>query len=258
MKPKPQERVYSAREVQDVAGLSARQIHDWDARGALPHGRQGAEGWRRFSSREVFVLTVCAELRRQFGIPVERLRYVQEVMLQDGANHFLAAVDLISQLGVGVWLLTDFETTFVMDSELEFSAMWEYGYFGANSEKSFVMMAVNPLVNRLLACLKEPITLEPHGRGFEIMADVRKAQQARTPEELLVLQMIRSGEFSKVEVTATNGQATTIRTTSHPDPKTAISDLLDEPYQRVTLTTKGGSVVSIMKEVTTKVTTHQQ
>lgn len=258
MEPNLEQRAYSAREVQEVAGLSARQIHDWDSRGALPNSRDGAEGWRRFSSREVFVLAVCAELRRQFSIPVERLRFVQHFMLQDGADHFQAAIRLISTLGVGVWLLTDFESTFVMDSELEFSDMWEHGFFGSDHQKPFVLMAVNPLVNRLLVSLKEPISLEPHGLGYEVMAEVRKAQQVRTPEELLVLQKIRSGEFTKVEVTALDGEVTTIRTTSHPDPQTNLANLLDEPYQRVTLTNKGGSVVSIVKEVTTKVTKHQQ
>lgn len=258
MESNSHERAYSAREVQEVAGLSARQIHDWDSRGALPNSRDGAEGWRRFSSREVFVLAVCAELRRQFGIPVERLRFVQQFMLQDGANHFEAAVRLISTLGVGVWLLTDFESTFVLDSELEFSDLWGHGYFGAAHEKPFVLMAVNPLVNRLLARLKEPISLQPHGLGYEVVEEVRKAQHVRTSEELLVLQKIRSGEFTKVEVTALDGKVTTIRTTSHPDPTTSLADLLDEQYQQVTLTQKGGSVVSIVQEVTTRVTKHQQ
>jgi len=252
MTPLPDDRDYSAREVQEVAGLTARQLNDWDSRGALPLDRERDEGWRRFTPREVFVLAVCAELRRQFGIPVERLKFVQDFMLQEGANHFEAAIRLIEVLGVGVWLLTDFETTFVLDSELEFTDLWHYRFFDASREKGFVLLPINPLVNKLLACLKEPIQLEAHGRCHEIMESVRKMQQVRSQEELLVLEKIRSRDFTRVEVESPDGHVNTIRTTSRPDPKTKLEKLLDEPYQRVTLVTKGGKVVSIVQEITTK------
>ena len=108
------ERVFSARDVQRASGLTARQLNDWDERGALPHDREGEIGWRRFSIREMFVLVVCAELRSKFGVSVERVKHVQKFMLQDGADHFAAAIRLMGVLGVALWLLTDFEGTFVM------------------------------------------------------------------------------------------------------------------------------------------------
>jgi hypothetical protein len=112
---------------------------------------------------------VCTEIRRQYGTPVRQLKWVQNFMLKEGANHFEAAVKLMDLLGVGVWLCTDLEETFVLDSELEIIDMWEHGYFGAGCEKAFVFLPINPLVNRLLSCLKEPIELEAHGKGYEIM-----------------------------------------------------------------------------------------
>ncbi len=252
MPPGPDDRHYSSREVQDVAGLTPRQVNDWDGRGMLPHSREGEDKWRRFTSRELFALAVCAEVRRQFGTPVERLKWVQEFMLQEGANHLEAAIQMMGSLGVGVWLLTDFEKTFIMDSELEFADLWQHGYFGPNREKSFVLLPIDTLVNRLLACLKEPIQLEAHGRGYEVIRAVRAMERVRTPEEFLVLEKIRSREFSRVEVETANGRIETIRTTSRPDPGTRLEALLDEPYQSLRLTTKDGKVVSIVQEVTTK------
>lgn len=218
----------------------------------LPHDREGEDRWRRFTARELFALAICAEIRREFGTPVERLKWMQNFMLQKGANHLEAAIQMMGSLGVGVWLLTDFERTFVMDSELEFADLWNHGYFGPNREKPFVLLPIDTLVNRLLACLKEPIQMEAHGRGYELMRSARAMAQVRTPEEHLVLEKIRSREFTRVEVEMPNGEIETVRTTSRPDPGTRIEALLDTPYQSLRLTTKDGKVVSIVQEVTTK------
>jgi hypothetical protein len=58
-------------------------------------------------------------------------------------------------LGVGVWVMTDFEDTFVMDSELEFRGMWQAGYFGSSNDRAFAFVNVTPLVNKMLSALKE-------------------------------------------------------------------------------------------------------
>ena len=252
MAPSLDDRDYSSRDVQDAAGLTPRQQNDWDSRGLLPHNREGEEGWRRFSPREIFALMVCSEIRRRCGTPVERLRWVQEFMLEDGANHFEAAVALMANLGVGVWLCTDLENFFVMDSELEFIDLWEHGVFGADSERAMILLPINPLANRLLSCLKEPIELEPHGQGYEILREMQAMHKARNPEELFILDLIRSKEVEKVEVVSPDGEIKTIRATNKVAPTTRLSALLDEPYQRLTVTKRGGKIVNIEQEVTTK------
>jgi hypothetical protein len=173
-------------------------------------------------------------------------------MLEDGANHFEAAVALMANLGVGVWLCTDLENFFVMDSELEFIDLWEHGVFGADSERAMVLLPINRIVNRLLSRLKEPIELEAHGRGYEIMHAVQALHKARNREEVYVLDLIRSKEVEKVEVISPDGEVKTIRATTKVDPTTRLSDLLNEPYQRLTVTKRGGQIVNIEQEVTTK------
>lgn len=243
---------YSSRVVQDAAGLTPRQQNDWDSRGLLPHDRGSEEGWRRFTLRGIFALMVCSEIRQQCGTPVERLRWVQDFMLEEGANHFEAAAQLMANLGVGVWLCTDLESFFVMDSELEFTDLWEHGAFGAGNEKAMVLLPINPLVNRLLSCLKEPIELEAHGKGYEVMQAIRALQEPRTREEAMVLDLIRSKEVEKVEVVSPSGEVETIRATSKFDPTTRFAELLGQSYQKLTITKRGGRIVSIEQEVTTK------
>lgn len=247
------ERVFTARDVQEAAGLSSRQLNDWDVRGALPHERGADAGWRRFTARDLFILMTCAALRRQFGVSVDRIRYVQQFMLQDGADHLEAAIHLMSTLGVGVWLLTDFEKTFVMDSELEFQDLWQHGYFGGSASDSYALLKINPIVNQFLGCRTGGLFLPEHGRGYEIMQEMRSAFGVKSPEEFEVLQMIRGGDFERVEIKSLKGEIQTIRATSYPDPDANLDDIRREhPYLSLTVVQRDGRTVSIEQTTTIK------
>ena len=251
MSPVSDENEYSSRDVKEVAGLSSRQQNDWDERGALPHEREGDEGWRRFSLRDVFVIMVSAEMRRQYNIPVKRLKWMQDFMLQDGANHFKVAAELMAMFGGGVWLCTDFEECFIMDSEFEFTDIWRMGGFGPSMKRGLVFLPLNDLVNRLLATLEEPIVLEPHRRGHELMHELDQIGKP-SAEERLVLDLIRSDEVDSVQVVSPEGEVNLIRTIHRKDPSADLMELLDAPFQQLTVTKKDGAVVSIEQKITTK------
>jgi DNA-binding transcriptional MerR regulator len=250
---------YSSKDVHAATGLTSRQLNDWDERGALPHERNGKEGWRRFSGRDIFTLMLCSEFRRTLGVPVERLKFLKEFMTQDGTNHLSAAINLMGVLGVGVWVMTDFEDTFVMDSELEFHDLWRLGYFGASNESTLAFVNVTPLVNKLLGALKEPITFEAHGRGYEILRSLDGSGPILTAEERFVVDLIRGGEVDKIEIVLRSGDVETIRTMARTDAAADLAQLLDrEPYQRLTVTKKDGVVVNVQQELTFKPTKASQ
>ncbi len=248
-------RVYSARDVQAVAGLSYRQINDWDNRGSLPHARDNEGGWRRFSARDIFVLMVVSEIRHRFGVPVNMLDWLRDFMLQEGADHLQAAAKLMAMLGVGVWLITDLEEIFIVDSELEVMDRARHGFFGGDHGAGYVMLKLNPLVNELLGSLSEPIHLPAHSRGYDILHQIRERFGVRSAGEFKVLQAIRSGDFKRVEIKLENGEIRTIRTTT-PQPKDVrLSDLLgEEDYQRITVVRRDGEVVAIDQEITERIT----
>jgi len=238
MPPISDENEYSAKDVQDVAGLSARQQNDWDSRDALPHEREGKEGWRRFSLRDLFVILVCAEMKRQFGISVERLKYVQRIMLQDGANHLKVAAELMAMFGGGVWLCTNFEDHFIVDSEFEFTNLWRMGAYGPSHDEGLVFLPLNGLVNRLLARLDEPIELKPHDGGHKLMHELRQIGKVRSAEEALVLDLVRSDEVDSVEVVSPDGDVDLIRTSHRKDPSADVMKLLESPFQQLTVTAR--------------------
>ena len=136
---------YSAGDVKKTAGLSYRQLNDWDERGVLPGRRRDSKGWREFEARELFAIAVCTEIRTRFGVPVERLRPVMAPMLVEGANHFRAAVELMSR-GMAVLLLTDLDQTFIMDTDLEISDFFELGFVRSDEPEGFIVLKVNPIV----------------------------------------------------------------------------------------------------------------
>lgn len=241
------ERHYTTGDVGRVTGLSYRQLNDWESRGALPGDEGREKSWRRFTTREVFVLLVLAELRKGFGVSVERLGFVQDFMLQKDANHLHAAAELMVDLGVEVWLMTDFETTFVMDTELEFADMWQHGYFGGPLN-TFAFLKVSPLVNRILSLLKQPV-LPSHGRGYQIIAELHARFGARTPTEFRLLETIRTGKYDSIEVVMKDGTIDRLKASKRHDVLEDVSELLrSNDYQTVTVKTRAGRIVSVVQE----------
>lgn len=240
--------LYTTGDIGRLAGMSYRQLSDWDSKGVLPGSTGPKSSWRRYTPREVFVILVLSKLRKQFGVPVDRLGFVREFMLSEGANHFSAAVDLMSLLGVEVWLMTDFEDTFVMDSELEFADMWQHGYFGGPLDFA-AFLKVSPIVNLMLSRLDPPMHLPSHGRGHEIMNEVRKRFGASSPAEFEVLQAIRSGDYDSVEVVLRDGSIDRIKATATPSTESDLIQLIEShDYQTISITKRDGHIVSIKQQ----------
>ena len=66
--------IYTASDLMRFAGLTYRQLHDWETRaGVIDTDRVAAEGWRRFTTEEVLALCVCAALRRDLSLPLDRI-----------------------------------------------------------------------------------------------------------------------------------------------------------------------------------------
>ena len=197
---------FTARDAKELAGLSYRQLNDWDARGAVPSERDREGGWRKFTPKQLFALMVCNEIRRHYGTPVERLGFVSACMMEPEPVNHLAAMVKLMELGLHVFLLTDLEETFVMDSDLEFTDYMQLGCFRAEETRPYIFLPLNKIVNRLLGAMKNPAHLEPRDDLYRATAQTREAISIRTTPELDLLQAIRSGKFDRVEVKLKGGQ----------------------------------------------------
>lgn len=66
---------YKASDLFKLAGLTYRQLHDWENRaGVMTPERATSEGWRRFTVEEVLALIICTTIRRQCALPLDRMR----------------------------------------------------------------------------------------------------------------------------------------------------------------------------------------
>ena len=241
---------YTAADLKRAAGLSYRQINEWDQKGVLPETRSDDSAWRKFSIRGIFAVMVCSEIRRQFGVPVESLRWVRSFMLQEGADHLRAAIEIMCQ-GMAVVLMTDLRKTFVMDSDLEFEDLLHLGYFRYEGPQGYVLLKLNPIVNRLLACRKEPVTLSIHDDVYRVIRNVRGELRIRSQEEFEVLRLLRSGDYRKVTVHLEDGkilQADTEAGVSAAEQMRLLKVLAGDQYQTVTVTLHDGKIVKATRQ----------
>ncbi|MYD87022.1 MAG: MerR family transcriptional regulator [Cenarchaeum sp. SB0669_bin_11] len=250
-KPHPTgDQTYTAADLKRAAGLSYRQINEWDQKGVLPETRSGDAGWRKFSPRDIFALMVCSEIRRQFGVPVESLKWVRACMLQEGADHLHAAAQIMSR-GMAVVLMTDLKETFVMDSDLEIEDLLRLGYLRHEDPQGYLLIKLNPLVNGLLGCLKEPLILSIDDEMYGLIRNIRGEMSIRSQKELEILGLLRSGAYRKVVVHLDDGKilrADTEAGVSEVEQQQLLRIWDGEQYQTMTLTLHDGKVVTAAKQ----------
>lgn len=202
---------FTTGDIKNAAGLTYRQVAEWDGRGLLPQGRGDGPFWRRFTPREIFAVAVCAEIRDQFGVPVQKLKWVMDFMLAEGANHFAWATQRMAY-GMAIVLMTDLKTTFVMDTDLDISDMLDLGMFRSEEPDCVVLLKVNPIVNRILSLTsfsKSKLKISQH--HYAILRRARSlavltTTDTATPEELQVLATLRKPGVKRVEVALKNGK----------------------------------------------------
>jgi hypothetical protein len=235
---------FTAGDVKNAAGMSYRQLNDWDAKGALPSQREQESGWRKFLPKEIFAIMVCKEIRDRFGTSLESLRFVRNFMLQDGADHLKSAIDIM-QNGCAVFIMTDLKKTFVMDSDLEFEDLFQCGCFRGQEDQGYVFIQVNYLVNRLLACLKKPVALRIHDETYRAVMQARADTTIRNQQEFAVIRAIRQGDYKRVSLTKKNEEEMLLEVEQElSPPDIARADLnkimAEHDFQTVTVSRHGG------------------
>jgi DNA-binding transcriptional MerR regulator len=72
----------TASDVFKLAGLTYRQLHDWENRaGIIESERATSEGWRKFTFEEVIALAICARLREHLAISLEKTGKIYQWLL---------------------------------------------------------------------------------------------------------------------------------------------------------------------------------
>jgi hypothetical protein len=191
---------FTAGDVKDAAGLSYRQINDWDSKGALPNSREQEAGWRKFSVRDLFVLMVCSEVRKRYGMPLEKLVWLKSFMLQEGANHFQAAMRMMGY-GLAVFVFTDLEKNFTMDSDIDIADLLNLGYCRSDNPQAYIFLCVNPIVNKVLTALKKPVRLDVSDTVYHAQWAADAKVRVQDSAEIAVLDAMRDNDVQRFIVT---------------------------------------------------------
>lgn len=242
---------FKASDVKEASGLSYRQLNDWDERGALPESEDRGAKWRKYNPRDLFIIMVLAELKGQYNTPIEKLKYVKDWMSQDGANHIAAMVEKLVFLGSSLWLITDFEETFLMETEIEISDMFSFGYFHTDKPKAYTLLNVTPLVQRLMKAAKQNAELTTF--QFDMRAEFQKNKFVKDESEEQLLEKIRSKDISKVELAMKDGSIKTLKVTQKRGLDSIIDELMeDHDFQKISYFTRDGKVVEVEQTFTFK------
>lgn len=240
---RPEDQIYKASDVKELCGLSYRQLNDWDTkRSLLPENEDRGEGWRKYTLHEVFIISILAELKRKFHTPTKKLLFVKEVLTSRGDGRMNAMMLHVTLVGVSQWLITDFEDSLEMVSELEMSYKLNQGFFHSEDQVGFVMLNITPIIQRMASFLTEEETPLSHDY-INSLQEIKKRNDR-------FLKLISGKDITKVEILMKDDTRKTVKVTSRRDVNSIRDELLNEhAFQKITYLTEDEKVVYVEQTV---------
>lgn len=248
----PSDKDLTASDLQKAAGLSYRQLNSWDEKGVLPESREADEAWRKFTPNDAFIVLIYKELRDQFGVPLETLKRFQNDLLKNDVNYLEQTVHLIGQAGLTVCLLTDLKKNLIIDNDLEISTLFREGLLRNPSAEDYIILRLNPLVNRLFDIIGLPPL--PAGAAVydAILTALNKGAVQSSPEYHL-LELVRSKDFRQITVHLKDGQIIQTDTFEELGKKVGSEKELlkiigEKQYQSIAIDLTGGEIIRISRK----------
>ncbi|HXA18688.1 MAG TPA: hypothetical protein VN380_16965 [Thermoanaerobaculia bacterium] len=193
-------RRFRASETARVVGLTYRQLRTLEERTGSAAPRQGKGEWNTYTFRNVFAILICVEIRDRFGVPLNRLTWLIDFMLQPGTDHFAYAHETIRKMGFAVFLLTDLKSVFHMGTDIDLEEMLQLGYFRHDEPEAYYLMKINPIINRILELTKHPEPLKVRSDFYQKMNKVDRLWRASNLEERDLLRFVRDRKNRSVKV----------------------------------------------------------
>ncbi|MBI4232112.1 MerR family transcriptional regulator [Candidatus Peregrinibacteria bacterium] len=244
--------------LKELAGLSYRQLNDWDSKGILPTERKDKAKWRTFGARSVLTLQICKEFRDKFGVPLEKLIFIKERILDDETNYFQHALELMAYFGVTVYLVTDLKNTFMVETDNELGILFQMGAFKGSDSANYLVIKLNPLINKMMIQVGvEPC--ETNDSYYNTVAKNREDTAVKNREEAEVLRLIRDKKYRQVLIRLKDGKI--IRADAEEELTSAEMNRRDKDllaivkgskYQTVTIKSHDGKIVRLSRSTPIK------
>src|SRR5258706_6942731 len=143
----PTGRQFTAGTIKKLAGLTYRQLNDWESKGALSSGRERT-GWRKFSAVELVTLLVCSELRRQFGVSLESLRWISSRLLST------RAADIGRTCGpdaLDLWLVTNLQDKLAIEPSGAIPRLLQTGFVARQRASGCILLNLDFVRTKLVS-----------------------------------------------------------------------------------------------------------
>ena len=248
----PTEKDLTASDLHKASGMSYRQLNSWDEKGVIPESRDTHEAWRKFSPNDFFTILICKELRDRFGVSFEAIRKLQDRFEKDNYDNFQHTIKCISPLGYTACLFTDFEEQFIIDNDLEISNYIRAGLLRQKNAKDYIILRLNPLVNKIFELLKMP-SLPDGDAWYEKLFEIQGQAVVKNDAEFHLLSLVRSKDFRSITVHLKDGRIYQTDTYEELAEKVDGSNELmkiikEKQYQSVSIDLADGEVIRISRK----------
>lgn len=248
-------RRFRATETARVVGLTYRQLRTLEERTGSAALRQGKGEWNTYAFRNIFAILICVEIRDRFGVPLDRLGWLIDFMMHDGADHFAYAHQTIRKHGFVIFLLTDLKSFFQMGTDIDLEEMLQLGYFRHDAPEAYYMLKINPIINRILELTKHPEPLKVRDDFYQKVSKVDRLWRASNLEERDLLAFVRDKKNRSVKVQLNDaGEITHFECEREEPASSDIAELIaKDPFQTVEVKMRRGGVTVIRRKVSREV-----
>jgi hypothetical protein len=204
----------------------------------------------KLTATYIFGVMVTEAIMDTFGTSVKSLRFVQSVLLKNGENYLMHALELMD-LGFSVWLFTDLKETFVIESDAEIGSLLKMGLVRSDGPAGYIFLCLNPVVNRLLAFLEEQ-EIKMDCRYYNAISSARKTGEVQNSAEMEILTAVRQPDYHSLTLTKKDDQKMVLHCEQalHASDATDLNAILAEhDFQTVTVTRTAGKNARITRSL---------
>ncbi len=242
----------TASDLNKASGMSYRQLNSWDEKGAIPSSRDTVDAWRKFTPDDFFTILICKELRDKFGISFESIKRLQDKFEKDKFNNLQHTINCITPAGYTVCLFTDLQDDFYILNDLDMAALIQTGFFRKKNAKDFLILRLNPLVNKIFEALKKP-PLPDGDAWYEKLFELQGKAVVKNDAEFHLLSIVRSKDFRSITVHLKDGRI--YQTDTYEELREKVDDtnelmkiIKEKQYQSVAIDLVNGEVIRIFRK----------
>ena len=242
----------TASDLNKASGMSYRQLNSWDEKGAIPSSRDTVDAWRKFTPDDFFTILICKELRDKFGVSFESIKRLQDKFEKDKFNNLQHTINCITPAGYTVCLFTDLQDDFYILNDLDMAALIQTGFFRKKNAKDFLILRLNPLVNKIFELLKKP-PLPDGDAWYEKLFELQGKAVVKNDAEFHLLSLVRSKDFRSITVHLKDGRI--YQTDSYEELAEKVDGsnelmkiIKEKQYQSVSIDLADGEVIRISRK----------